>query len=194
MEEKKVSVAFQALKWALTVVYPTYKAEGMENLPDEPVVVVGNHAQLHGPLSCELYFPGTHYTWCAGEMLRLKEVPAYAYKDFWSAKPAYSRWFYKVLSYLIAPLAAFVFTNANTVPVYHDTRALSTFKRTVQLLEKGSNIILFPECSTPNNGIVHTFQDKFVDRGVHFLLESMGQGGLGDIAGAGNGLVGQRFI
>ncbi|MBR7142213.1 MAG: hypothetical protein IKD06_01590 [Clostridia bacterium] len=163
MENKKVSPAFKALKGFIKAVYPTFTVEGAENLPDEPVVVVGNHAQLHGPLSCELYFPGLHYTWCVGEMLHVKEVPAYAYRDFWSAKPAYSRWFYKLLSYLIAPLSAFVFTNANTVSVYHDARALTTFKRTVQLLEEGANVILFPECPTPNNGIVHAFQDKFVD-------------------------------
>ena len=74
----------RALVWLFS---PKMKVEGAENIPPEPVLIVGNHTQMNGPIACELYSPVKRYTWCAGEMMELKEVPAYAYRDFWSQKP-----------------------------------------------------------------------------------------------------------
>lgn len=136
---------------------------GTENLPDEPVILVANHAQMNGPIASELYAPGEHYTWCAAQMMHLKEVPKYAFQDFWSKKPRYSLWFYKILSYLIAPLSVCVFNNANTIGVYHDIRLMNTFKSTLQRLQEGANVVIFPEHDQPHNHIVYDFQRNFVD-------------------------------
>ena len=73
------------------------------------------------------------------------------------------KWFYKLLSYIIAPLSACVFNNANTIGVYHDARILSTFKQTVQRLQEGNHVVILPEHSVPYNHIICQFQDKFVD-------------------------------
>ena len=163
MKENKISPVYKAIKWLVKVCYPKIEVAGAENLPDEPVIVVGNHTQMNGPIACELYFPGNRYTWCAGEMMHLKEVPAYAYKDFWSNKPKCIRWFYKLLSYIIAPLSVCVFNNAQTIGVYHDARVLSTFKQTVQRLQEGASVVIFPEHDVPRNHIICQFQDKFID-------------------------------
>lgn len=136
---------------------------GMENLPDEPVILVANHAQMNGPIACELYAPGEHYIWCAAQMMHLKEVPDYAFQDFWSDKPRYCRWFYRLLSYIIAPLSVCVFNNANTIGVYHDMRVMNTFKSTVQRLQEGANVVIFPEHNQSFNHIVYDFQRNFVD-------------------------------
>ncbi len=163
VEEKKPSALYRLIKWLVWVFYPKMEVVGAENLPREPAVIVGNHSQLHGPIACELYFPGDRYTWCAGEMMQLKEVPAYAFQDFWSSKPKSVRWFYKLLSYLIAPISVCVFNNARTIGVYHDSRVMSTFKQTVKALQSGSSVVIFPECYEPHNQIVYTFQENFVD-------------------------------
>lgn len=136
---------------------------GTENLPEEASIIVGNHSQIHGPLACEMYFPGKRYTWCAGQMMHLKEVPKYAFQDFWSQKPKYTHWFYKILSYLIAPLSVFVFRNANTIAVYKDSRVVATFKNTISKLQEGANVVLFPEYDKKFNHILYDFQDKFID-------------------------------
>lgn len=163
MKEKKVSPLFKCVKWLVKVFYIKMDVEGTENLPDEPVIVVGNHTQMNGPVACELYFPGKRYTWCAGQMMKLNEVPAYAYQDFWSGKPKYSRWFYKLLSYVIAPLSVLIFNNANTIAVYRDTRILSTFRNTVTALQDGANVVIFPEHGEKYNHILYDFQDRFID-------------------------------
>lgn len=163
MEDKKTSYIYRFIKWCVKTCYPKIALTGEENLPDEPVILVANHCQMNGPIVGELYAPGKHYIWCAGEMMALKTVPAYAFRDFWSKKPKWTHPFYKLLSYLIAPLSVCVFNNANTIGVYHDTRILSTFKNTVKRLCEGANVMIFPEHDVPRNHIICDFQDRFID-------------------------------
>ena len=95
--------------------------------------------------------------------MRRKEVAAYAFQDFWSKKPKAVRWLYRIFSHLIAPLSQLVFTNAHTIPVYHDARLMTTFRESVSALEQGERVVIFPECYIPHNNIVYAFQEKFVD-------------------------------
>lgn len=163
MERKKTTLMYKIIKGMVKLCYPRICVEGAERLPEEPVIIVANHAQMHGPIACELYAPGRHYTWCAGEMMHLKEVPDYAFRDFWSRKPKAVRWVYRLLSYLIAPLSVCVFNNADTVGVYRDVRIVSTFKQTVAGLQEGANVVIFPEKDQPYDHILCQFQDRFID-------------------------------
>lgn len=156
-------VCFRVIRWIIWLFYPKVTVDGLENLPQEPCIVVGNHTHMHGPICAELHFPGKRRTWCASQMMYLKEVPAYAFQDFWSGKPKWTHGFYRALSYLIAPISSCVFNNAYTIPVFRDNRLIKTFKQTISSLQEGENVIIFPECYEPHNHIVHQFQDKFVD-------------------------------
>ena len=146
--------------WAVS---PKYTLYGTENLPEEACIIVGNHAQMYGPIAAELYLPRPHSVWCIGEMMNRKEVPAYAYQDFWSMKPKGIRWFYRLLSHLIAPLAEYVFTHAHTIPVRHDARVMTTFRQSIERLNAGADIVIFPEKNEPYNGILWQFQEHFAD-------------------------------
>lgn len=164
--EKKRSFSYccyRIIRWLVWLFYPKTKVVGAENLPEDAAIVVGNHAQMNGPISAELYLPGAHDTWCASQMMELKEVPDYAFTDFWSRKPKSIRWFYRGLSYVIAPLSVCIFTNARTIPVYRDARIVKTFKLTLSALENGKSVVIFPEHYQPYNHIVNDFQDRFVD-------------------------------
>ncbi|MBO5252582.1 MAG: hypothetical protein J6C51_01385 [Clostridia bacterium] len=154
---------FRFIKWCVKVCYPKTELVGAGALPDEPVIFVGNHCQMNGPIVGELYMPDEPYIWCAGEMMHLKDVPAYAFRDFWSQKPKWTHPFFKLLSYIIAPVSVCVFNNARTIGVYHDARLLSTFRGTVEKLKEGKSVVIFPEHDVPHNHIVCDFQDKFID-------------------------------
>ena len=60
-------------------------------------------------------------------------------------------------------IQADLINNANTIGVYHDNRILSTFRQTVQQLQQGSSVVIFPEHDVKHNHIVYDFQDKFID-------------------------------
>lgn len=150
----------RALVWLF---YPRITVSGTENLPEEPVILVGNHCQMNGPIAAELYAPRPRYTWCASEMMELHEVAEYAYQDFWINKPRWIRWFYRLLSYIIPPLSVCVFTNACTIPVYRDLRITKTFRQTMERLSEGADVVIFPEKEEPYNRIIYAFQDHFID-------------------------------
>ena len=87
LDQKKSSLLFKIVRWFVWLFSPKYKIVGAENLPQEPCIIVGNHSHMYGPIAGELYVPGKHYIWCAGQMMDKREVAAYAYQDFWSGKP-----------------------------------------------------------------------------------------------------------
>lgn len=163
MNQQKSRWLYQWIQGCVRFFYPKMELVGLESIPDEPVVLVGNHAQMNGPIACQLYLPDNYYTWCAGQMMELKEVPGYAYEDFWSQKSRFTRPFYKLLSYIIAPLSVVIFNNARTIGVYRDNRILKTFRQTIGQLQDGNNVVIFPEQDKPHNGIVYDFQEGFVD-------------------------------
>jgi len=143
--------------------YGKMELVGIENLPATDTIIVGNHSQMNGPLVGELLMPKNCYIWCAGQMMHVKEVPHYAFTDFWSQKPTWTHSFYKIFSYLIAPFAGWLFNQARTIAVYRDTRIISTFRETVQALCDGKNILIFPEKDEKHNNILYAFQENFVD-------------------------------
>ena len=154
---------YRIMRWLCRIATPILDLEGTENLPEENVILVGNHAQMFGPIGLNLYPPRSQYTWCTSEMMHLKEVPAYAYKDFWSDKPKYIQWFFHLASYLIAPFSVVCFNTAPTIPVYKDHRVFTTFDLTVQHLMADCDVVIFPEGKTPRNNIINEFQIGFLN-------------------------------
>ncbi len=174
MSKKKTSLIYRIICWFVWLFSPKMKTVGAEDLPQEPCVIVGNHSQMFGPIAGELHFPGDPYIWCAGEMMHWKEVPGYAFQDFWSFKPGWTHWFFRLLSYLITPLSVCLFNNARTIPVYHDTRIITTFRAAMDKLGEGRSMLIFPEHNAKYNNILYDFQDKFVDL-ARFYYKKTGQ-------------------
>lgn len=155
---------FCILRGLVRLFSPKFRFHGLENLPEGGCIVAGNHSHMYGPIVGELYFPGPRRIWCNHEMMTLQEVPAYTFYDFWAHKPHWWTWpFYKLLSYIIAPLSVCLFRNAHTIPVYRDNRGITTFRKTVESLTADERVIIFPEHYTPRNNIIYEFQDKYID-------------------------------
>lgn len=162
-KNKKKSLFFRFFVLLVRIFYRKRKLIDLENIPNEPCLIIGNHAQAHGPLCSQLFYDRYKYIWCIGEMSKLREVPAYAYKDFWMYKPKYIRWFFKIVSYLIAPICAYLFSRADTIPVYKDSRMRTTINMTLDKLYDGADVIIFPEKHVEFNEIVNEFQTRFID-------------------------------
>jgi len=163
VKKKKTSLLFKILKGLIRLFYGKMEVVGWENLPKKHAIIVANHCQMNGPIGGELFMPDNCYIWCAGQMMDFKEVPEYAFTDFWSQKPKWTHPFYRVLAHLIAPLCVCIFNNARTIPVYRDMRIMSTFKKTTKMLEAGANILIFPEKDEKYNNILYKFQENFID-------------------------------
>ena len=163
---------FRVVRRLVRAFYPKPEIVGAEHLPEGACIMVGNHAQMNGPIIAELYLPEEPWIWCNGEMMHLKEVPDFAYKDFWSRKPVAIRWFYRLLSYIIAPLSVCVFNSARCIGVYHDARVMSTMRQSLKRLVDGGKLVIFPEHEPRVNHILYTFHDRFIDLGHMYFRQS----------------------
>lgn len=161
----KKKLYYRIVTAIIRVFYKKRAFEGLENIPEEPCVIIANHAKTHGPLTFELFYPRRKLIWSAFEMSDEKLAPSYAYRDFWSGKPKKIRWFYKALAYIFAPLAAKFFRCADCLPVYRDERVFATFKGALKGLNDGSDMIIFPEKHEPYNAVINDFHEAFVDLG-----------------------------
>lgn len=163
MGKKTADRAYRIIKGSLDLFYRKYTVEGADRIPDEAVILVGNHSQAHGPLVGELRLPFPRKTWCASEMMERDQVAEYAFRDFWSQNPKWTHPFYKALAHAIVPLSVLLFNHAETIPVYRDNRVLATFRSTVKALEAGTGVLIFPEHDKRCNHIVDDLQDHFID-------------------------------
>ena len=163
MREKKTTWRYRLLRFFIDLFFPAFRIVGLENLPKDPCIIVGNHSQIYGPIFSELRLDVPHETWCAGELMNRKEAAAYAFRDFWSFKPRWTHPFFRLLSVLVTPIALCLFNNAHTVPVYHDVRLRNTYRLSVEDMEAGESLVIFPEKNEKQEGFLYAFQDKFVD-------------------------------
>lgn len=163
MIEHKETKAYKVIYKLVKAVFPKYRTYGAENLPDEPCLMIANHSQMNGPIACELYTPGQHWIWCAGQMMEKSEVAEYAYQDFWSFKPKWQAPIWRLAAKAIVPLAVCIFNGAHCIPVYHDHRLYGTFRETVEKVAAGNSVVIFPEQNIKHNNILYDFQEGFVD-------------------------------
>ena len=161
-------MVYRIVRRLLLTFYRAPEITGLENLPEGECIIAANHAQLHGPIQAELFFPGDRSIWCNAETMDIHEAPAYAYKDFWPEKPRALRWFYWIPAYIVAPILVSVLNNARCIGVYRDLRMRTTISRTLARLQEGARIIIFPETDPGLNTILSTFQPRFIDLGPRY--------------------------
>ena len=86
-EKKGISYGwYKIVRKFLLVFYPKLTVNNLEQIPEEPCVIISNHCQIAGPFSCELFFPGNNMIWCAGELCHKEQVAEFAYDDFFKFK------------------------------------------------------------------------------------------------------------
>lgn len=158
--KKKKGLFFRFCVWWVKLFYKKSEYIGLENIPNEPCIITGNHSKAHGPVNAEFYFPTKKLIWCDGPMMYRKEFPEYAYNNFWGGKPNF---FCKIGAHLLAPLITYYFRNADALPVYRDMRIMKTYKASTDALEAGVNIVILPECPEPHNEITNKLNEYFVD-------------------------------
>ena len=158
--KKKKGITYKICAFFLKMIDKKVKYVGLENLPNEPCIIAGNHAQMHGPIINEFYFPTDKKIWCDAPMLNKKDFPKYAYVNFFGGKP---NLFQKILVGLLKSVVPNGFSSSDALPVYRDMRIMKTYKATIDYIEQGYNIVILPECPDEFNEIINNFNEYFVD-------------------------------
>jgi len=163
MKKQKKGFIFRVVRKYFDITFPKMKMVGLENIPEEPCMIVGNHSQLNGPLTGELRLPFARTMWYSGDLTDKNLYPEYAMNDFWRYKSKRSKWFYKIMAQVTKPIFPYLLKYVDGIPVYKDNKIILTFKKSVETLNSGKHLVVFPECHTPYNHIVNEFQSGFVD-------------------------------
>ena len=113
-----------------------------------PVVFLGNHAEIYGPIASALCFPVPVRFWVISKMMfRKQDVRAYLYENTFSKKtflPVLAR---KFLAWYLGWLSVNVMNALRAIPVYRDSpmKLRETLRESIAALENGENLMIFPE-------------------------------------------------
>ena len=123
------------------------RLHGTRNLRGRgPLIVVANHEGTFGPLSLLTSLPLELYPWVLSETTDARTAARRIQTEFLEAelhlRPPVSAW----LARAIARIAAALMRDVNAIPVHQHSRKMqTTVERSVELLEQGKNILVFPE-------------------------------------------------
>ncbi len=150
------------------VLRPLYRHRviGRENVvPDGDVscVFVCNHGEIYGPVVTNLYVPFPFRPWVTSEMCDPAVVADYIYTNTFSKQEWMPRRLRRPFcTRLAGPFLAWVMRSVDSIPVYHGNprQLMDTFRKTVDAMEAGDNILVFPENGGDGEG------GRFVREGV----------------------------
>jgi 1-acyl-sn-glycerol-3-phosphate acyltransferase len=111
-----------------------------------PLIIVSNHEGSYGPMSLITSLPLELYPWVVSETADARTAARRIQTEFLEAelhlRPPFSAW----LARAIARITAALMRDLNAVPVHQRSREVRvTVEHSVELLEQGKNILVFPE-------------------------------------------------
>ena len=115
---------------------------------DNPLVFLGNHAEIYGPIASALCFPVPVRFWVISHMMgRSGDVRTYLYENTFSKKTFLPVFIRRLLARLMGWLSVNIMCGLNAIPVYRDSpmKLRMTLRKSVEALENGDNLMIFPE-------------------------------------------------
>lgn len=169
---KKRHWIIRGLKHIFQWLYPKHQMIWQTEEPAEPAVFCCNHARAYGPLTMMLEFPRDFRPWVIGAMCQVKSAYRHIIADFWKPKNAIARFFVKAAAVLIAPILSAVMNGIEAIPVYYDAQVSVTFRKSVETLLEGKDIVIFPENSQPYTQYDAHFSAGFIQFGQRYYKKT----------------------
>lgn len=122
--------------------------EHIELDEENPLVFLGNHAEIYGPISCALYFPVPIRFWVISSMMGdRKDIRNYLYENTFRHKTFLPVILRKALAKFFGFLSSEVMGQLEAIPVYKDSpvKLRQTIRQSIEALEAGDNLMIFPE-------------------------------------------------
>lgn len=159
--------------WLARLVFPRCEIRTKEEgLSDEPAVYLCNHSAANGPALMTLWFPLRHKTWMISYALDKEIGPQYFYHDALFGRGRKCKWFWKLLSRIVMPMLRPLLQMGDPIVVHHDRRIVEAFNESVDALEKGQSVVIFPESPVRYSKYVHTVYDGFADVGRAYYAKT----------------------
>ena len=125
----------------------TVNADHIVTDDDNPLVFLCNHGEFYGPMACKMYIPVPIRAWAVAYLMSdKKSVAQYIYDNTTSRLNA-PEFIKRLLARMAAWLCVNVTGQLECIPVYRDSpsKLRETFRMTLDCLEAGDNLLIFPE-------------------------------------------------
>ena len=140
------------IKIIIALLRPMYyhKVIGKENAApheDGSMVLVCNHGELYGPIVTNLYIPISFRPWIIGNLMSREAVVKHIYQGTMiRQKWLPEAWKIPLLRLVSTPLV-WICESLEGIPVHRGSprELIQTFRQTIEAMQAGDNILLFPE-------------------------------------------------
>lgn len=153
---------YKFIRGILRLCFPRAKTVYEEEPDTEPAVFVCNHSAIRGPVMMTLDFKRKHQTWTVHCALDSKKAVNYAFHDILMGNSRRFKRFWRMLAHIVAKLLPPLLWY-DTIPVYHDTGIIKTFKQSIRAMTEGSDLVIFAESPKRFSEYVCELQEGFID-------------------------------
>lgn len=111
-------------------------------------IIISNHVGAFGPLKTELYLDVPFRFWGTYEMnSNFKSVYRYLSYDYFHIRQHWNLFLSRLFCIIAAPLVKWFYSGLRLISTYPDSRFKTTIKKSMEVIENGESIVLFPEDS-----------------------------------------------
>lgn len=161
---RKNSLYFRFFRFWVKQFFDKQVVEYAEKPADgEVAVYVANHAGAYGPISMELNFDRPFRPWVIRYLADFKVCKKFFFYEFLNAETKKCKWLYKAIAFLGSIILSPLIRGYSAIRVYHGPKVMNTFKHSMQTLDEGKNVVIFPECNEYYSDYIHELNKGFVD-------------------------------
>lgn len=114
----------------------------------EPTIVLSNHVGTSAPLAWELYGNLPFRFWGAYEMnAGLVKLYKYQTRVYYHEKKHWNLHLARLFCLIASPLTYMFYKGINLIPTFHDIRFKKTVSESIEALDSGKSVVIFPEIS-----------------------------------------------
>lgn len=112
-------------------------------------IILSNHEGTDAPISLEMYVDRPLRMWGAHEMNSgLVKMYKYQTRVYYHEKKHWNLHLARLFCLIASPLTNLFYSGFDLISTYRDGRFLKTLRESVEALQQGDNIVIFPEDST----------------------------------------------
>lgn len=128
---------------------PRFEYLGEKPEAEVPTIYLSNHSAASGPITYELYLPARFRMWGTYEMCgNFKMRWNYLNHVYFAKKKKRSKFTSFLLATILTPILALFYKGFRIIPTYPNTNFITTLKTSIDELQNGSDILIYPENSS----------------------------------------------
>jgi hypothetical protein len=148
-EKAKRKLYFRILKTVMKVRYKKPRFIYLGKPFENGALILSNHEGTDSPMSLEIYCDKPIRMWGAHEMNSgLVSLYKYQTKVYFHEKKHWNIHLARLFCLIASPLTHLFYAGFDLISTYRDVRLVKTMRESLEALQSGDNIVIFPEDST----------------------------------------------